>query len=172
MKKQKLEQDLQVIKKLSRKYEHENREFRSYLKSLDMEYSELDDLVHEINDYVSGEIDCTTCGNCCTKTKPGFKDSDLRNFKEQINTPLPLFKEKYMVEDSEEPGSFVFKSLPCKFLEDKKCTNYSSRPEACKSFPHLHKNEFRTRLWSVVSNTSICPIVFNVYEMLKEKLWH
>ena len=40
-----------------------------------------------------------------------------------------------------------------------------------RSFPHLDKEEFVTRLWAVVDNYSICPIVFNVYEILKDKLW-
>jgi len=36
----------------------------------------------------------------------------------------------------------------------------------------LHKKEFVFRLWGVVDNCSICPIVFNVYEHLKDKLWY
>lgn len=167
-----LETDLQVIKKLSQKFDHENWEFRYFLKALDIENSELDDIVHEINNYVSGQIDCTKCGNCCAVMKPGFKDSDLKKFKNQMDTTLPDFKEKYMVEDTEKKGRFIFKSSPCKFLENKKCTNYESRPKDCKSFPHLHKSEFRARLWGVVENTSTCPIVFNVYEILKDELWH
>jgi uncharacterized protein len=172
MKNQNLETDLKVIERLSKKNDKQNWAFRSFLKMLDMDDSELDSIVHEVNEKVSKQIDCTECGNCCKVIKPGFKNSDLLNFKNQMKTSLPLFKEKFMVEDREEPGSYVFKTLPCKFLEDNKCKNYESRPENCKSFPHLHKDEFRTRLWGVVENISICPIVFNVYEILKQKLWH
>jgi hypothetical protein len=36
----------------------------------------------------------------------------------------------------------------------------------------IHKKEVVFRLWGVVENCSICPIVFKVYEQLKDKLWH
>ena len=41
-----------------------------------------------------------------------------------------------------------------------------------RPFPHLHKEEFIFRLWGVVENCPICPIVFNVYEQLKDELWY
>ena len=47
---------------------------------------------------------------------------------------------------------------------------YAHRPKDCHSYPHLHKKEFVFRLWGVVENCSICPIVFNVYEQLKDEL--
>jgi hypothetical protein len=34
------------------------------------------------------------------------------------------------------------------------------------------ERNFVFRLWGVVENCSICPIVFNVYEQLKGELWH
>jgi len=46
------------------------------------------------------------------------------------------------------------------------------RPRACRSYPHLHKDHFRSRLIGVSGNYSIRPIVFNVYERLKADLWH
>jgi Fe-S-cluster containining protein len=78
--------------------------------------------------------------------------------------------EKYL-EAHEEPGKFIFKKPPCPFLADNLCSNYEFRPKDCKSFPHLQKKDFVFRLWSVVENCSICPIVFNVYEYLKDRLW-
>ena len=56
------------------------------------------------------------------------------------------------------------------FLNDNKCTQYDSRPVNCALYPHLHKKDFVFRLIGVVNNYSICPIVFNVYEALKNKL--
>ena len=38
--------------------------------------------------------------------------------------------------------------------------------------PHKEQGRFVFRLWGVVENCSICPIVFKVYEQLKDKLWH
>ena len=41
-----------------------------------------------------------------------------------------------------------------------------------RSYPHLQKEDFVFRLAQAVSNCSICPIAFNVYERLKAELWH
>jgi hypothetical protein len=43
-----------------------------------------------------------------------------------------------------------------------------------KKYLKFDKEErnFVFRLWGVVENCSICPIVFNVYEQLKEELWY
>ena len=43
-----------------------------------------------------------------------------------------------------------------------------------KKYLKFDKEEgnFVFRLWGVVENCSICPIVFNVYEQLKGELWH
>ena len=66
----------------------------------------------------------------------------------------------------------IFNQLPCPFLKNKICLNYDHRPKDCKSYPHMHKDEIITRLWGIIDNYSICPIVFNVYEQMKFKLWH
>ena len=94
------------------------------------------------------------------------------------NSPLvsrvqfPKFRERYLREDEENPSHYIFKELPCPFLRNNKCSNYGYRPKDCKSYPHLHKKDFIFRLWGVVENYEICPIVFNVYEQLKIELWH
>jgi Fe-S-cluster containining protein len=64
----------------------------------------------------------------------------------------------------------ILKGKPCKFLRNKKCTIYSSRPFDCRSYPHLHKKDFTFRLFAVLNNYSVCPIVFNVYEELKVRM--
>jgi Fe-S-cluster containining protein len=61
--------------------------------------------------------------------------------------------------------------VPCGFLQEQGCSVYDSRPDDCRSFPHLHKREFRSRLIGVIENCSICPIVYNVFEGLKSDLW-
>ena len=35
----------------------------------------------------------------------------------------------------------------------------------------FHKKEFTSRLISVIENSSLCPIVYNVYEFAKRELW-
>ena len=71
----------------------------------------------------------------------------------------------------EEEETFTFNKRPCPLLQGNRCTAHGSQPEDCRSFPHLHKKEFVFRLIRVVENCSICPIVFNVFERLKDELW-
>ena len=79
------------------------------------------------------------------------------------------FESEYLMKDEEEDG-FTFRSTPCPFLSGNSCAVYPDRPEDCRSYPHLHKKEFATRLYGVLSNCSVCPIVYNVYELLKDEL--
>jgi len=68
--------------------------------------------------------------------------------------------------------AYCFRQKPCPFLQNNRCTVYDARPDDCRSFPHLHKDEFVFRLIQVVNNCSVCQIVYNVFEWLKEELWH
>ena len=72
--------------------------------------------------------------------------------------------------ETDDMGDRFFKHAPCKFLKDRKCTIYEDRPEDCSSYPHLHKDDFIFRLWGIIDNYSVCPIVFNVFEKLKDEL--
>ena len=165
-----METDLKKIKQLGEKRDRENWEFRSFLKFVDLEPEELDSMVHEIYQDVSSQIDCTKCANCCKEMKPILKQQDIKRFSSGIDIPVKELKDKH-IEKGEEPNEFYFNVKPCPFLKENLCTNYNFRPEDCRSFPHLDKGEFTSRLWTVVENYSICPIVFNVYEILKNKLW-
>jgi hypothetical protein len=60
-----IETDIKKIKKISKKKEDENWEFRSFLKGYDTDVEELDSIVQRLYYQVSAEIDCTACANCC-----------------------------------------------------------------------------------------------------------
>jgi Fe-S-cluster containining protein len=100
--------------------------------------------------------------------QPILKKKDIRKLSKSLNITPDQFKTKYV--DKDEDGDNILNQLPCPFLNDNKCTQYDSRPVDCESYPHLHKKDFVFRLIGVVNNYSICPIVFNVYEALKNRL--
>jgi hypothetical protein len=155
--------DLDTIKQLGERNEKVNYRFRSFLKGKDS--APLDRTVHELFQLYSSKIDCTKCGNCCTLLKPLIHNNDIKILAPLTNKTNQDFKEDYILTDEE--GEMHFKDLPCPFLLNKKCTVYDSRPTDCRSYPHLHKKDFLSRLFGVIDNYSICPIVFNVYEDLK-----
>ncbi len=161
--------DLNYIARMGEKNDYENVEFRTFLKGSD---ADLDALVHQLTDTVSAQIDCTTCGNCCKHMKPNLDQADIAEFAQGLEMSGSEFKEQYLQLHANEVGRYVFAALPCPFLQDECCTNYQHRPKNCHSYPHLHKDGFSSRLWGVISNYAICPIVFNVYEQLKAELWY
>ena len=167
-----VETDLKKIKQIAKKKEDENWNFRSFLKGYDIEIEELDAIVHRLFDQISKEIDCTECGNCCRVVFPVLDQEDIERLSQGLGISPESCKEQFLVkEDEESSEGFVFNKKPCPFLKENLCSYYEFRPEACKSFPHLHKEDFVFRLMSVVQNCEICPIVFNVYEQLKAKFW-
>jgi len=160
-----IELNLVKIENLGEIRETENIEFRIFLKQQDPE--KIDRIVHKINRTVSEQIDCTACGNCCKKLKPCIVDQDIKRLSKRLNITATQVIDQYTETEDEE---LYFKNLPCTFLKDNKCLIYDDRPEDCRSFPHLHKEFFTSRLWEVIDNYSICPIVFNVFERLKNEL--
>lgn len=161
-----METDLIKIGKLAKKREDENWEFRTFLKGY--EGRDLDSMVHKLVKKYSDSVDCTACGNCCREIRPILKKTDINSLSKSLNISAIQFNREYVQKD--EDGDNVFSQLPCPFLSDNKCSHYDSRPVDCKSFPHIHKKQFTTRLIGVIQNYSICPIVFNVYEELKNNL--
>lgn len=154
------------IERLAKERENENLNFRTYLKGKDSNY--IDHLVKELNRYFTEEIDCTKCGNCCTKLKPILAESDIDRLVKVNKMSRTKFKKEYVEMDKE--GDMLFKNLPCSFYKNKKCTIYNYRPSDCQEYPHLHKPEFTSRLFGILENYAVCPIVFNVVEALKERL--
>jgi hypothetical protein len=164
--------DLEYIKKMATERKKENWEFRSFLKQHDLTSHEIDAIVHEIVDGVTSQIDCTQCANCCKQIRPVLDQEDISRFALGLKILASEFQDQYLCADDENPSKHNFNKLPCPFLKNDQCSNYDHRPEECRSYPHLHKNDFVSRLWGVVENYDICPIVFNVYEQVKIELWN
>jgi Fe-S-cluster containining protein len=163
-----LELNLNKIRLISESKEEENFAFRSYLKGLDSGW--VDNIVHRLNDEISAQIDCRKCGNCCLTLRPCVTDSEIGRLA-KIDR---LNKDEYIanhVEKDDEDDLQYLKEMPCKYLEEKVCTIYYGRPEDCRSYPHTHKADFTSRTLGIIDNYAICPIVFNVYEYLKQEIW-
>jgi len=148
----KLEINTKKIKHIAKEKEEENISFHSYLQGQDSE--KVDEIVHRLYEEIVHQIDCTECGNCCLNLRPVVSDKELNKFVEPKN--IEAFK--------------YLESFPCKSIKDKKCTIYLDRHEECREYPYLHQNNFVKRSLGVLQNYEICPIVFNVFELLKTEL--
>jgi Fe-S-cluster containining protein len=164
-----IEKDLGKIKLLGERNERQNYKFRLFLKNIDLASSEIDKMVHEIYEHVRHEIDCTECANCCKQFTPLLDENDITRFIKKLDMDAADFKSRYLqeVKAYAERATYEFRELPCPFLLNNTCSNYQNRPNPCRGYPYLHRKDFRSRLLSVIENYSICPIVFNVFELLK-----
>ena len=165
----KIELDLNIIKRNSKIRENENFKFRSFLKSQDSD--KIDKIVHKLYKEVLEHIDCTKCANCCIELETGFQIEEIDRLTKHLN----IDKNRFINESTKpdlfgDEDKFYLKSKPCQFLVDNKCTIYEIRPEECNSYPYLHKDDFISRLFGVLENYEICPIVYNVYELLKQEM--
>nr|VFJ62105.1 MAG: hypothetical protein BECKDK2373B_GA0170837_11073 [Candidatus Kentron sp. DK] len=166
----KLQTDPKVIAKLAKEHEEDNWRFRTFLKNTELEIEELDAIVRGHYENVASRIDCCACGNCCREILPTLDDADVTRLAGGLGTTPDEIITQYLTRD--EDGDLTFNRRPCPFLVGNRCRVYDHRPDTCRSYPHLQKDEFVFRLAQAVSNCSICPISFNVYERLKAELWH
>ena len=161
-----LERDLEKIKRLAEKRKGENLRFRSFLKGCDGEA--IDKTVHGLLDEIAPQIECSICRNCCIALRPMLNQDDIERLSDLLGLSEEAFRERYMA--PHPSGASLLQGPPCPFLDEMHCTVESALPEECREYPHLHKNKFISRLLAVIDNYAVCPIVFNVYERLKEEV--
>jgi hypothetical protein len=166
----KCETDIKRVRKLAARKEKANWEFRTFLKGVELSIEEMDGIVHRHYDEVRKEVDCRSCGNCCREITPSLSKSDLKRLSSGLHISQDDLVNRYLV-PGEDAGTYAFNRTPCPFLTGNDCSVYEHRPSVCRSYPHLHKKEFVFRLIGVVHNCSVCPIVYNVFERLKDELW-
>jgi uncharacterized protein len=165
--------DIPLIARYSRHNEDADWRFRSYMKGyLNLSDEKLDAIVREETDRVWAQIDCTTCANCCKTMQVVVDDKDIKRLADRLGMTTRAFSKKHVKIEDVPFRSKVISTQPCPFLgEDNRCTVYEDRPQACRDFPFLHKDRFRSRSITMVSNLEVCPIVFNVWQALKTRLW-
>ena len=166
----KLIREIPLIQRYSRHNEAEDFSFRAFLKGrLNLSNEKLDAIVLETTDEVWKQIDCLACGNCCRTLQIVVDDKDIRRLAQRLSITPPQFSKQYVETDAY--NTQYLKSTPCAFLgADNRCSVYEDRPQACRDFPYLHAEDFRSRTLMMIANTAVCPIVFNVWQQLKERL--
>ncbi|MFH1312348.1 MAG: YkgJ family cysteine cluster protein [Candidatus Eisenbacteria bacterium] len=165
----KLETSISRIETLTRQNHDENTQYRYLLDICDLSTKDIDTIVRKHYRAVSGEIECRDCGNCCKVFRPMLTASDIDRLAVRLKIPREDFITKYLnaYKDGEE---HYYKLTPCPFLVDNACSVYSDRPDACRVYPSLRRAGFVARLDRAFSSCSVCPIVYNVYERVKQEI--
>jgi len=110
-----LETNLLKIKHLASIRENENFRFRVFLKGKDGD--RIDRIVHRLHKEITGQIDCTLCGNCCIELQPELHQEDIEVLADLENITSEQYKVDYCEVD--EFNDIYIKSKPCRYLERK-----------------------------------------------------
>ena len=162
--------EIPLIRRYARRNEDQDYRFRAFLKGdVDLSYAEIDTVVRETTADVWSKIDCLTCGNCCRTLQIVVDDRDIRRLATRLGVTPRQFSEQFVGIAPDKTKHFL--STPCTFLgADNACSVYEDRPQACRDFPYLHEDHFAARTLMMIENTATCPIVFNVWHSLKQRL--
>lgn len=150
------------LQKAFEKVEEENWALRAFLKEQDPD--EVDDIVHNLHKELFKDCDCIACSNCCKASGTIVNQADIKNISAKLNLSVSEFKKEYLVKTDE---GFMISKEPCPFLSDNGCKIYECRPKCCKEYPYTDKEEISTRLINLVENCAVCPVVFEIFERLK-----
>src|SRR5690349_7663272 len=161
--------EIPLIQRYSRHNEAEDMRFRTFIKfKLDLSNAELDKVVRETTDEVWKHIDCTACAHCCRTMQIEVDNKDIKRLAERLQMSVSQFSKRYIAIAEDKTKHFT--TVPCPFLgQDNLCTVYDDRPQACRDYPYLYEDHFRSRTLSMIDNAAACPIVFNVWQALKHR---
>ena len=122
----------------------------------------------DLHEQAFEKIDCLSCGNCCKNYSPRFKTPDIKRIAKYLKMKDGDFINQYLFVDSE--GDYVLRSKPCPFLgTDNYCSIYDHRPSDCRRFPYTDEDVILKRQSLTLTNSSFCPIVYYVLEMLMQE---
>lgn len=151
-------------KSLSVIAEKNKSEFLAFHKKNKKRLEKMDSIVHDLHERFSAEIDCLECAACCKTLGPAIYDKDIERMAKALRMKPSDIVGQYLRID--EDGDYVFKTMPCPFLmHDNYCSIYEFRPKACREYPHTDRKKFSQIYKLTVTNTTTCPIA---YEVLKE----
>jgi uncharacterized protein len=127
-------------------------------------------LLHNLAIKYSELIDCTKCGNCCTRIIIQLFGEDRRRLAKMLSMTEKEFMDIYM---KKTDNGWIYVDKQCPFQENKKCLVYNERPGVCRDFPFLDLDKMcmdgktMIKAEEIIGLANRCAIVFNVFEEMK-----
>ena len=161
----------EILKNLPQKAQSKLRDFKiTAAKVKKLKPAVADKIFHQLHEEAFEQINCLDCANCCSGLGPRLLKKDIERLSTHLKMKTSELIDTYLQVD--EDGDFVFQSMPCPFLmEDNYCMVYSSRPKACREYPHTDQKNIRSILSACVKNTETCPAVYYIFEKLPKILY-
>jgi Fe-S-cluster containining protein len=164
-----LEKSIRRIEELTRRNDRDNERYRLLLKECGLSSEDIDAIVRRHYRIVSREIDCLECGNCCRAFRPLLTPDDVNRLIRRFEIPRADFVSQYLI-SYRKGAEYAFRCAPCPFLSGNSCSVYPDRPEVCRAYPTTNKPGFISRFDRTLANCSVCPIVYNVFERVKQEI--
>lgn len=158
--------DIKGLKALAKVKNNENYRFVKYLK-IHADEKTLDDQFKKLHKKFFKLYDCKKCRNCCKELGISMEKYEL----DTICKYLKLDKEKFINDNLiYDYGEYSFKDRKCKFLdENNNCKIEKILPATCKEYPYTNKEKRLFSLYTIVNNSEICPVVYEILEELKKE---
>lgn len=130
---------------------------------------DLDELFIAAHEEVFAALDCRKCGNCCKDLGPKVNNRDIERIGKFINMRAGKVRNNYL--DVDEDNDFVFNRMPCPFLKEENfCSIYEARPRACAEYPHTGYPNMQKRLNLTLRNSTICPGVYRILNLIRPEV--
>jgi Fe-S-cluster containining protein len=163
--------DLDFIAQAAQEKREDNAAFAYYVELDERSDSELDARIEALAAPIIAGIDCTQCGNCCRNLQVYLTPPDAEALAAGLFIPLSQVQDRYLdLEGAAEEGEWArFRARPCAFLAGKRCSIYPHRPESCRAYPEFTP-DFRWQAEQIMGGYGLCPIIYNLIEVLKHDL--
>lgn len=158
--------DVEKLEELANKRLEHNYKFRVFLKN-HADSEKLDEQFKELHEKYFAQYDCSKCRNCCKKCSGSIPVDEVEEDAKYLNIDKEEFIEKYL-DKKIDCGEYHTKNAPCDFFVNGECILDDHKPLACKEYPHTNKDNRLFSLYSVVDNTTVCPVVYEILEELKK----
>jgi uncharacterized protein len=142
------------------------KEFKAVAAKIkSMKTKDADKLVNGLHIKEFAVLNCLECANCCKTLGPRLSQHDIERMAIHLKIGTSAFFDKYIKKD--EDNDYIFNHMPCPFLqEDNYCAIYSSRPRACRTYPHTDQKNIAGILGHCLKNTETCPAVYNIFSRI------
>jgi len=189
----------EIVRELTQRQASENWQFLERLKHVGLSLAELDAIAQRLWDRVCSDFDCRECGICCSHVNLLFSGRDVLRLAKAVGMTPDQFEKKYLLPTapmvrageresydlhmtagsfsvtlkstlrSEEREWHRFHWSPCPFLDGRICRHYDSRADVCREYPTQLRTCFVSNSVAVLCIIPRCPLVFNVFELLKSE---
>lgn len=156
----------ETLRNRAKQQKNANKKLANRLKKVNPRT--LDEVVHYWHHRKFTEADCLECANCCKTISPIVISQDITRIARHLKTkPASLIAQYFVIDEDDD---YVFRTQPCPFLgSENYCSIYEHRPRACRDFPLTDRTKFFQALDLSVKNTAICPVVFEIFQELRER---